>query len=230
MAITESTLAPIERDAAYPLPLFSKLTGLGEWGVRRARARGLRVRRSGRRVCSRRGLARLPGDDREVIRKQSQNFQRRGRRQRPQLDKRQPLISGVQSKARGALARRPSSRNTDRTPNGTRRTSGRGAQVTDAPRGAASVPRQTARPSGEARDRIHLGCLVCQTTPNNRDQFWRAREGAREKRPHGGAGGGHDDRTEILRGRRTHLRRRSWVFSRPGKCYRTHGGRLRPRS
>ena len=49
MAITESTLAPIERDAAYPLPLFSKLTGLGEWGVRRARARGLRVRRSGRR-------------------------------------------------------------------------------------------------------------------------------------------------------------------------------------
>ena len=42
-------LGPIEAGASYPLPIFQKLAGLSAWGLRRAKAAGLRVRTVGRR-------------------------------------------------------------------------------------------------------------------------------------------------------------------------------------
>ena len=48
---SSADLGPIRGDdTAYPLPVFASLTGLQTTGIRRARRRGLVVRRVGRRA------------------------------------------------------------------------------------------------------------------------------------------------------------------------------------
>jgi hypothetical protein len=42
-------LTPIVADAAYPIELFGRATGLGNWALRQARRTGLRIRVVGRR-------------------------------------------------------------------------------------------------------------------------------------------------------------------------------------
>lgn len=42
-------LGPISADQSYPIEIFSKLTGLGTWGLRKARQAGLKVKTVGRR-------------------------------------------------------------------------------------------------------------------------------------------------------------------------------------
>ena len=41
-------LGAISADAAYPLALFQRLTGLGGWAMRKAQRDGLKVRKQGR--------------------------------------------------------------------------------------------------------------------------------------------------------------------------------------
>jgi hypothetical protein len=45
----EASLGPILADAVYPLPVFMRLAGLDERGMRHARRRGLKVIQVGRR-------------------------------------------------------------------------------------------------------------------------------------------------------------------------------------
>jgi hypothetical protein len=43
------SLGPIQADCAYPLPVFSRLSGQRKWGMRTARRQGLKVRKFGTR-------------------------------------------------------------------------------------------------------------------------------------------------------------------------------------
>jgi hypothetical protein len=49
MAIVTNHLGPISSEQVYPLEVFAKLTGLGAWGMRKARRAGLKVKTVGRR-------------------------------------------------------------------------------------------------------------------------------------------------------------------------------------
>ena len=46
--VVERSLGVIRADESYPLPLFKKLTGLGDWAFQKAQRRGLKTRRVGR--------------------------------------------------------------------------------------------------------------------------------------------------------------------------------------
>jgi hypothetical protein len=49
MAVAKPSHAEIRADAAYSLPDFQHITGMGAKSLRRAKAEGLRVERRGRR-------------------------------------------------------------------------------------------------------------------------------------------------------------------------------------
>jgi hypothetical protein len=52
---TPNSVGPIEPDVLYPLPIFKRLSGLNNHGMRSARRLGLTVHRFGRRAYVRGG-------------------------------------------------------------------------------------------------------------------------------------------------------------------------------